>query len=396
MEPSSATESILADLIAFDTTSRLSNRPLIDYVLRILRDHGIEPLLIWNEDKSKANLWATIGPKGPGGIILSGHTDTVPVDGQAWSVDPFQLSERDERLYGRGSCDMKGFLACVLALVPKMAQASLKRPMHIAFSYDEELGCVGVRSLIERLQGEPPGAEFCIVGEPTDMRPVIGHKSGRSYKVQVTGREAHSSLAPQAVNAIDHAAELILFLRDIAAEMESGKNDPLYDVPHSTLSTGMIKGGSAINIVPRNCEFVFEFRCLAGEDAEAIFERIEDFAETLVRQMRQRAPEASIRFIDQYDYPSFSIDAGHPLVTLTKTWTGRNDEAKVAYGTEAGYFSGSLGISTIVCGPGSILQAHKPDEFIARDQLRRCDDFLERVLQFAVNETAAHLTRGKR
>lgn len=284
---------------------------------------------------------------------------------------------------------MKGFLACVLALVPKMARASLKRPIHIAFSHDEELGCVGVRSLIEHLRGAPPGAEFCIVGEPTDMCPVIGHKSGRSYKVQVTGREAHSSLAPQAVNAIDHAAELILFLRDIAAEMAGGASDPLYDIPHSTLSTGMIKGGSAINIVPRDCEFVFEYRCLAGEDTEAIIERIKSHAEKLLRRMRRRAPEASIQFINQYEYPSFSIDAGHPLVTLTKAWTGRNDEAKVAYGTEAGYFSGAIGIATVVCGPGSIVQAHKPDEFIARDQLRSCDNFLERVLEFAVNKPAA-------
>lgn len=385
----SATESILAELIAFDTTSRLSNRPLIDYVVRFLREHGIEPLLIWNEDRSKANLWATIGPEGPGGIILSGHTDTVPVDGQDWSFEPYRLSERDERLYGRGTCDMKGFLACVLALVPKLVRAALKRPIHIAFSHDEELGCVGVRSLIEHLRGEPPGAEFCIVGEPTDMRPVIGHKSGRSYRVQVTGREAHSSLAPQAVNAIDHAAELILFLREIAEEMESGTSDPLYDIPHSTLSTGMIKGGSAINIVPRDCEFVFEYRCLAGEDTEAIIAQIKGHAEKILGRMRKRAPEASIQFVSQYDYPSFSIDAGHPLVTLAKGWTGRNDEAKVAYGTEAGHFSGALGIATVVCGPGSILQAHKPDEFIAREQLRLCDKFLERVLEFAVNKPAA-------
>ena len=191
------TITILRDLVAFDTTSRLSNLPLIDYACGILRRHGVEPLLIHNADKTKANLWATIGPDGPGGIILSGHTDTVPVDGQDWTSDPFQMSERDGRLYGRGTCDMKGFAASVLAAVPKFVNAKLKRPIHIALSHDEELGCVGVLSLLEHLRSSPPGAAFCVVGEPTDMQPVIGHKGGRSYKVRFQGREAHSSLAPR-------------------------------------------------------------------------------------------------------------------------------------------------------------------------------------------------------
>src|SRR5215212_4602545 len=216
--------------------------------------------------------------KTSGGIILSGRTDTVPVDGQEWSSNPFSLEERNGRLFARGSCDMKGFVAAVLARVPDMAAADLKRPIHIAFSHDEELGCIGVRSLIDRLRAEPCSAAFCIVGEPTDMRPVIGHKSGRSYKVGVEGREAHSSLAPRAVNAIDYAAELIISLREIADQMKSDAIDTLYDVPHSTLSTGMIKGGSAINIVPRECEFVFEYRCLAGVDPDTVMERIRCFA----------------------------------------------------------------------------------------------------------------------
>lgn len=382
------TTSILSDLIAFDTTSRLSNLQLLDYATAILRQNGIEPLLIWNEDRSKANLWATIGPDMPGGIILSGHTDTVPVDGQEWSSDPFRMDERDgNRLYGRGSCDMKGFLASVLAAVPSLAKAKLKRPIHLSFSHDEELGCIGVLSLIEHLKANPPGAAFCIVGEPTDMQPVIGHKGGRSYGVHVHGREAHSSLAPQAVNAIEYAAELIVFLRSLASRMRESARDDLYDVPYSTLSTGKINGGTAINIVPRDCEFVFEFRYLTEVDPDAILAEIRRYAsEALLPAMRAVAPEADILFENIYDYPSFAIDRDHDLVTLAKSWAGSNSEAKVAYGTEAGHFSRALGIPTIVCGPGSIAQAHKPDEYIAGDQLTCCDKFLDRITSYACRE----------
>jgi acetylornithine deacetylase len=323
----------------------------------------------------------------PGGIILSGHTDTVPVDGQEWSSDPFRMDERGGRLYGRGTCDMKGFLACVLAAVPKLAKAKLKRPLHLSFSHDEEIGCVGVLSLIDHLKANPPGAAFCIVGEPTDMQPVIGHKGGRSYKVGIHGREAHSSLAPQAVNSIEYAAELIVYLRSVARRMSEGARDELYDIPHSTLSTGMISGGSAINIVPRECEFVFEFRFLAEVDPEAIMADIRRYArDSLLPEMRTVAPEADIAFENIYDYPWFAIDSGHDLVALTKSWSRSNSEAKVAYGTEAGHFSGALGIPTIVCGPGSIAQAHKPDEYVTRDQLTRCDDFLDRIVSYACRE----------
>jgi acetylornithine deacetylase len=378
------TVAILSDLIALDTTSHLSNRPLLNYVIDILRRHQVEPLLIWNTDHSKANLWATIGPIAPGGIILSAHTDTVPVDGQVWTSDPFRLDDRvGDRVYGRGSCDMKGFIASVLAAVPKLVEANLKRPIHLSLSYDEEIGCVGVLSLVEHLKANPVGAAFCIVGEPTDMQPVIGHKGGRSYKVRVHGSEAHSSLAPQAVNAIEYAAELITFLRSVAGRMREGAHDDLYDVPHSTLSTGIIHGGSAINIVPRSCEFTFEFRFLREIAPEAIMDEIRKYAnETLLPQMRVIAPEADITFENIYDYPWFAIDPHHELVTLTKNWAGSNTQKKVAYGTEAGHFSESLRIPTIVCGPGSIEQAHKPDEYITREQLRRCDSFLGQVVSY--------------
>ncbi|MFL5258478.1 MAG: acetylornithine deacetylase [Hyphomicrobiales bacterium] len=375
---------ILGDLVAFDTTSRLSNLPLLQYVTALLDRHGIEPRLIYNDDRTKANLWATVGPPGPGGIILSGHTDTVPVDNQDWTKDPFKLTEQEGLMYARGACDMKGFLASVLAALPEMVDADLKRPIHLAFSHDEELGCVGVRSLIEELRVDSPGAAFCIVGEPTEMTPVIGHKGGQSYKVRVEGREAHSSLAPHAVNAIEYAAELIVFLRKIAERMRDRACDDLYDVPRSTLSTGMISGGSAINIVPRQCEFVFEFRYLRGVEPAEVMNDIQHYvAATLEPAMQAVAPEARITFENNYAYPHFEIDPAAELVSLTKAWAGRNREAKVAYGTEAGYFSGTLGIPTIVCGPGSIIQAHKPDEYISRDQLDRCDRFLRKVIEFA-------------
>jgi acetylornithine deacetylase len=377
------TEEILADLIAFDTTSRNSNRPLIDYVISYLGRYGIEPVLVWNDDRSKANLWATIGPDIAGGVILSGHTDTVPVDGQNWTSKPHVMDERDGLLYGRGTCDMKGFLASALALVPDLATLKLKKPIHLAFSHDEELGCVGVRSLIEHLRQSPMRAGWCIVGEPTDMRPVIGHKGGRSYRVRFTGREAHSSLAPTAVNAISYAAELVVYLNTIGEEMQAGPADDLYDIVHSTLSVGMIHGGTAINIVPRECELVFEFRYLQGVDPEEITSSIMNFAtNALLPRMRKTAPEADIRFENIYDYPCFEVDPGHELVSRVKSWIGSNAEAKVAYGTEAGYFAGTLGIPTIVCGPGSINQAHKPDEFVARSQLEACDIFLRKIVDF--------------
>ena len=374
------TRDILRDLIEFDTTSRNSNRPLIEYVVNYLRGYGIEPLLIWNGERTKANLWATIGPDIAGGVILSGHTDTVPVDGQAWESDPFILMERDGKLFGRGTCDMKGFLASALGLVPKLRQSEMRRPLHLAFSYDEEIGCVGVVSLVEHLRDAPTKAAWCLVGEPTDMRPVIGHKGGSSYRVSIAGREAHSSLAPQAVNAISYAAEFIVFLNLIGEKMRLGPTDPLYDVNHSTLSVGLIDGGSAINIVPRTCEFVFEYRYLRGIDPDAIFAKVKSFADNkLLPRMRSIAPESNIVFEKNYAYPGFEIDPDDVVVARVKAWVGSNTESKVAYGTEAGHFSTILDMPTIVCGPGSIIQAHRPDEFVARSQMEACDQLLDNI-----------------
>lgn len=380
--PSPESVSILRDLVAFDTTSRNSNMPLIEYVRDYLQRHGVTSHLVKTPDGTKANLWASIGPHDIPGVILSGHTDVVPVDGQNWTTDPFTLTEKDGKLFGRGTCDMKGFLAVVLAAVPKLVASNLRIPVRIAFSHDEEIGCIGVKSLVEWLKNQPVRDELCIVGEPTDMRPVLGHKGGRAYRVHIEGREAHSSLAPHAVNAIDAAAELIVFLKQISQEMRNGPSDPDYDVPHGTLSVGLIKGGSAINIVPKSCEFVFEYRHLVGFDAQGLAERVFRFAnETILPSMQAIAPESSIHFEEIYSYPSLAIEAEHEAVSRVKAIAARNDDGKVAYGTEGGYFMNDLGIPTIVCGPGSITQAHTPDEFIFLNQLALSEVFIDRLIE---------------
>jgi acetylornithine deacetylase len=371
------TEQILRDLVAFDTTSRRSNLDLIGYVQDYLERHGVASRLVMDATGRKANLWATIGPEADGGVVLSGHTDCVPVDGQDWRTDPFALTERDGRLYGRGACDMKGFLASVLAAVPDFVAGPLPRPVHLAFSHDEEIGCVGVRSLLAELAEAGPRPAFCIVGEPTSMQVVTGHKGGRSYRCRFEGLAAHSSLAPQGVNAIEYAAELVLFLRGIGEGLAAGPQDADYDVTHSTLSVGLIQGGTAINIVPAACELTFEFRNLAEVDQEAIFRRIEGFAlGELLTRMRARHPGAAIRFEQVFEYPAHAIPADDPLVTRMKHIVGPNDHSKVAFGTEAGLFLRELGLPTVVCGPGSIAVAHKPDEYVDRSQLAACDRFL--------------------
>jgi acetylornithine deacetylase len=373
---------LIRNLVAFPTVSRDPNRELLLFVEEWLGQHGVRSEILWSADRRKGNLWATIGPSDRRGVILSGHSDVVPIDGQEWQSDPFALRIESGRLYGRGAADMKGFLGIVLALVPEMLDRPLKAPIHLALSYDEEVGCLGVRSLVERIAGLPVRPALCIVGEPTEMRVTVGHKGGRSYRVRVTGRAAHSSLAPRAVNAIEYAAELILFLRGIAAEWaEHGPFDPAFDLPHSTLSTGLIGGGTAINIVPQDCELVFEFRSLASVDTDAVMRRIEAFVrEDLEPRMRTVAPETGVSLTEIYEYPGLDMAPEHPAVTFVKRLAERNDHGKVAFGTEAGLFRERGGVAAVVCGPGSIEQAHKPDEFIEVAQVEECERFVRRLL----------------
>ncbi len=375
---------ILKRLVAFDTTSRNSNLPLIEWVEEFLQKRGVASTRIYDATGEKANLIATIGPSDEPGYVLSGHTDVVPVDGQNWSHDPFDLVEKDGKLYGRGACDMKGFLACCLARVDAMRASPLKKPIHLAFSYDEEVGCKGVPTLIERLVETSRKPEACFVGEPTEMHVVLGHKAKRSLKAIVTGRACHSSLAPEGVNAIDYAARLIVRIRDISNGLALGQSDTLYDVPVSTGHVGTISGGTALNIVPDHCEFAFEFRTLPSEDADALVAEVKRFAfDVLEPEMKARASETGIAFEWISSFPGLDTSVDDDVTRLAKRLAGRNDHSKVAYGTEGGLFQTMAAIPTIVIGPGSIGQAHKPDEFVAISELDRCEAFIDRLIETA-------------
>lgn len=369
-------------LIAFDTTSRNSNMELIEYVQSYLDDLGIESHLTFDDTENKANLYATLGPQDRGGVALSGHTDVVPIDGQDWSSDPWTVEERDGRLYGRGTSDMKSFIAVALAYAPRFLERGLKTPIHYCLSYDEEIGCHGVPRMLADLAKRPVKPTMCIVGEPTSMKVITGHKGKLSYTCRVRGLECHSSLAPQGVNAIQSAARVITRLDDMAARKAAeGPFDEDYDVPHSTVHCGVIHGGTALNIVPADCAFEFEFRCLPTDDAHTLLQEIQGYAHDEI--------EPAMKAIDQRTGFSWDEISSHPgldipntaeVVTLVKALAGANATSKVAFGTEAGLFQES-GIPSVVCGPGSIEQAHKPDEFVALEQVAQCERFMDRLLE---------------
>jgi acetylornithine deacetylase len=369
---------ILEALVGFDTTSRNSNLALIAWVENYLDRYGIAHERVFDETGAKANLWSTIGPAAVPGYILSGHTDVVPVDGQSWSADPFRLTARDGRLYGRGSADMKGFLACCLAAVPDMIAHPMARPIHLAFSYDEEVGCVGVRGLIARLEHAPVTPVGCFVGEPTEMNVIIGHKAKRSLRVTVRGQTCHSALAPKGVNAVEYAARLIVKIREIADRLaHDGARDPLYDVPFTTGHTGTVHGGTALNIVPDLCTFEFEFRSIAADSLDALVAEVMAYAQNVIEpDMKSIAPHAGFVFDVKSGFPGLETTPDANLVDLTKRLSGHRDHGKVAFGTEAGLFD-EAGIPSVVIGPGSIEQAHKADEFIALAELAKCDKFID-------------------
>ncbi len=381
--PARNTVEILEALVGFDTTSRNSNLALIAWVENYLDGFGLAHERVFDATGSKANLWSTIGPAGTGGYILSGHTDVVPVDGQDWSHDPFRLIQREGRVYGRGAADMKGFLACCLAAVPDMVARPLARPIHLAFSYDEEVGCVGVRGLISRLEGVPVNPVGCFVGEPTEMNVVIGHKAKRSLRVTVRGKTCHSSLAPMGVNAVEYAARLIVKIREMTDRLaQQGARDPLYDIPFTTGHTGTVHGGTALNIVPDVCTFEFEFRSIAVDSLDTLVGEVTAYArETLEPEMKAVAPQAGFELEIKSGFPGLDTTPQSELVRLTKQLSGQNDHGKVAFGTEAGLFD-EAGIPSVVIGPGSIDQAHKVDEFIALSELEKCDAFLDRLVGY--------------
>jgi acetylornithine deacetylase len=373
---------ILARLVGFPTVSRDSNRALIDYVQQFLGGHGIGVQLFESPDRRKANLFATIGPQDRGGILLSGHTDVVPVDGQDWTSDPFVLVERQGRLYGRGSADMKGFLACALRLAALASARRLRVPLHLAFSYDEELGCLGVRSLIEAMGTWPHRPRLCIVGEPTLLKTAIGHKGKMALRARCCGQAAHSAFPAQGVNAIHLAADFIHQVRARQAAIEAhGPRDPAYAVPTTTLHVGTIAGGSALNIIPDQCEMDLEIRNIAADDPAVLLAGLRsDAAQIAVAAARPGLP-AAIELAVRNEYPGLETPRDSEVVALTTALTGEPDCIKVAFGSEGGLFSGRLGIPTAVCGPGSIDQAHKADEFLETTQLARCDAMLDALLE---------------
>ncbi len=377
---------MLARLVGFDTTSAKSNLALIEFVRGYLGSHGVESRLVFDDHRDKANLYASLGPGGPGGVVLSGHTDVVPVAGQPWSSDPFSLRESGGRLYGRGTCDMKGFIALALSLVPEMQASHLKRPIHIALSYDEELGCLGAPRLIADMRANLPLPEIAIVGEPTRLKLGNRHKGCYGFDLKITGRDGHSSATQRGVNAIAHAAEAIGYLDDLAERFRrEGPFDPGFDPPYTTVNVGEIAGGTAVNIIARNCKLAWEFRPIPAVDPKMVVAQFERYlTQDLLPRMRERAPEADVSMSEGCVVPPLMPRPGWPAEALVRQLTGVNDTIGLAFGTEAGQFQ-EAGIDAIVCGPGSIEQAHQPDEFIELSQFAEGEAFLRRLIDWAAD-----------
>ena len=374
---------LLNTLIGFDTTSYNSNLELIEFIQSYLSSYGIDSTLIHDESGKKANLYATIGRTDIGGVMLSGHTDVVPVAGQDWDTDPFSLTESSDKLYGRGSADMKGFIALVLSRVPEMVSSELTKPIHLAFSYDEEIGCVGVQRMLDLLEHQPIKPSCCIIGEPTGMEVVIGHKGKLATRVKVRGHACHSGQSPLGVNAIDFASELIVYIRKLAHEKaQNGPFDKDYEVPYTTLHTGVVGGGTALNIVPNLCQFDFEIRHLYEEDPQHLLNQIKNFArDHLEKEMHLIDSDTGFDFETLATYPGLLTDPGIEFVTYVKQLLDNDAHSKVIFGSEGGLFQKRLGIPTLVCGPGNIDQAHKANEYISLDQLQKGGNFLDCLLE---------------
>ena len=373
--------SYLEKLIAFPTVSRDSNLDLIAYVQGVLKNLGVASTLVHNEEGTKANLWATIGPADVAGVALSAHTDVVPVIGQNWSSDPFLMARRNGNLYGRGSADMKGFIACCLAMAESAVTRKLKTPIHFAFSYDEEIGCIGVRRLLDMLKTLPIRPRFCIVGEPTMLQVVTAHKGKLGYRVTAHGLEAHSSLAPIGVNAIYMVCDLIAEIRSMQNDLAlHGARDGDYEVAYTTLHVGKIAGGVAMNIVPNDASFDFEIRYLPQDDGQAIATRIKEVAEKVAAKFRSVYPDSGFTFMDLQSYPALDTPVDSEVVNFVRALTSGNSTGKITFGTEGGLFQKELGIPAVVCGPGNIAVAHKPDEYVSEVQMALCDEMLARLV----------------
>lgn len=374
-----STIELLKTLIGFDTTSRESNLGMIEFVRDHLRLLGIDARLSYDADRRKANLFATIGETGSRGIVLCGHTDVVPVDGQAWDTDPFVAHLANERIYGRGAVDMKGFIAASLAMLPEFLASPLRQPLHLAFTYDEEIGCVGVQTLIRDLQQAGIQPAGCFVGEPTRMQVMTGHKGMRVTRCRVRGLEAHSSMAPEAVNAIEYASRMIERIRQVAGQLRvDGPFDPAFKIPHTTLQTGTIQGGTAANIVPRDCEFVFDCRTLPQSQSDELIRQVESYADELRTEMRRISAQADISFEMLANAAPLDTAEDAPITYLGRALARSNLVGRVSFATDAGWLQ-QAGIPCVVVGPGDIEVAHKPNEFIEISQIEECLGFIARL-----------------
>ncbi len=383
--PSAASRSMIERLISFNTVSRDSNLGLIEWVRDHLHGLGARTRLTHDTTGKKANLFATLGDSDKPGLILSGHTDVVPVDGQDWMSDPFVATERDGKLYARGSADMKGFIGIALTQAPKFIAAlnenRLDAPLHYALSYDEEVGCLGVRGLIRDLEENAIRPAGCVVGEPTSMQPIIAHKGTHRFRCAVHGREAHSSYVTHGVNAIEYAARLVVFIRQIADRLaQIERRDYGFNVPYSTLSTGLIQGGIAANVVPKDCVFQFDMRTLPQTSPDALYQEIGSYAESLAAEMRRIDATAGIDLQWMSQTVGLAAAETDAIVQWAMRLSRSTGVGKVSYGTEAGLFQ-KMGVPTVICGPGDIAEAHRPNEFVALDQLAQCESFMERILE---------------
>ena len=376
---------ILKHLVAFDTTSRNSNMELIHFIRDHLAEHGVTATLVFNDEGSKANLIATIGPNVEGGVVLSGHTDVVPVDGQDWATDPFAAIEADGKLYGRGTADMKGFIACALAAVPMFCAVGLKKPVHLAFSYDEEVGCLGIQAMLPDLKKNVSPPRLVVVGEPTMMKVANAHKGQHVSATRIIGKEAHSSRPEDGVNAVEIAAELITFiggLRDKARE--GGVQNELFDPPYTSFNIGPIKGGTAFNIISNSCEFDWEFRPVPGDDAEAILGAYQAYLDDVINpRLKAQDPVCGAENSVWAYLPPLDAEPGSDAEVLALALAAKNETCVLAFGTEGGHFQ-SIDFPAVVCGPGDIAQAHKPNEFVELSQLAACDKFMARLAEALV------------